>query len=137
MVLAYGSSIYKRSESLTSHSTFSNAARGLASRLKRFQTQRLPRTPYIRCSQSTFRHLSRPNFSVFHPFLKIFLPRPPVTVRRALNRLAALSRHPKTPEFRGKTAHSRLAAAPKSPAKHRLRTPKNSPLTPLHIKKLS
>lgn len=89
-------------------------------------------------------HLSAPltpQFFGFPPlskrFLKIFLPRVPVTVRRALNRRAAPLRHPKTPEFRGKTTHSRLAAALKSPAKHRLGAPKNPPLTPFHIKKLS
>lgn len=82
-----------------------------------------------------------PQFSVFHPFfLKIFKnfsPRVPASVRRALNRLAVPSHHPKTPEFRGKTPHSRLAVASKSPAKRRLRTLKNPPLTPLHTKKLS
>ena len=87
------------------------------------------------------RHLSHPNFSVFHPsfkkFLKNFSPRVSGTVRRALNRLAAPSRHPKTPKFRGKTAHVRLATAPKTPAKHCPRTLKNPPLTPLHTKKLS
>ena len=137
MELADRFSIYKRGEPLTSHRTSSNAARGLASRLKRFQTQRLPRAPHIRCPQTTFRHLSHPNFSIFRPFFKNFLPNRPGTVRRALNRLAAPSRHPKTPEFRGKTPHSRLATAPKSPAKHPSRTPKTPPLTPLHIKKLS
>ena len=87
------------------------------------------------------RHLSYPNFSVFRPlskkFLKIFSPRVPGTVRRALNRLAVPSPSPKTPEFRGKTPHSRLAATSKSLAKHRPRTLKNPPLTPLRIKKLS
>ena len=82
-----------------------------------------------------------PQFSVFHPFfLKIFKnfsPRVPASVRRAPNRLAVPSPSPKTAEFRGKTPHSRLAAAPKSPAKHRPRTLKNPPLTPLRIKKLS
>lgn len=78
---------------------------------------------------------SFPPFSA--PFLKFFLPNRPGTVRRALNRRAAPSRHPKTPEFRGKTAHSRLAAAPIFPAKHCPRTLKNPPLTPLRIKKLS
>ncbi len=77
-------------------------------------------------------------FSIFSPlFLKIFSPKNPAHVRRGLNRRAEPSRHSKTPEFRGKTAPSRLAAAPKSPAKHRPRTPKYPPLTPLHIKKLS
>jgi len=61
----------------------------------------------------------------------------PVGVRRALNRRAVLLPSSKTPEFRGKTAHSRLATAQKSPAKHRSRALKNPPLTPLHIKKLS
>lgn len=78
-----------------------------------------------------------PIFRFSTPFLKIFSPRAPGTVRRALNRRALPSRRPKTPEFRGKTAPSRLAAAPKSPAKHRPRTLKHPPLTPLRIKKLS
>ena len=82
-----------------------------------------------------------PPFLGFSPllknFLKIFSPNRPGTVRRALNRLATPSRNPKTPEFRGKTAHSRLAATPKSPAKHPGRTPKNPPLTRLREKKLS
>lgn len=82
-----------------------------------------------------------PQFLGFSPlskkFLKIFSPNHPGTVRRALNRRAAPTRHPKTPEFRGKTAYSRLAAAPKSPAKHRLRALKHPPFTSLHIKKLS
>lgn len=82
-----------------------------------------------------------PQFLGFPPlskkFLKIFSPRVPGTVRRALNRLAVPSLSPKTPEFRGKTPHSRLAAAKKSPAKHCPRTLKNPPLTPPHIKKLS
>lgn len=86
------------------------------------------------------RHLSpfsHPNFSDFHPFLKNFSPNWPGSVRRALNRRAAPSPSLKTPEFRGKTAHSRLATAPKSPLKHRSRTLKNPPLTHLHEKKLS
>ena len=70
-------------------------------------------------------------------FLKIFLPNRPGTVRRALNRRAAPSPSPKTPEFRGRTARPRLATVPKSPAKHRPRAPKYPPLTPLRIKKLS
>ena len=82
-----------------------------------------------------------PQFFGFPPlskkFLKNFSPSWPGSVRRALNRLAAPTRHLKTPEFRGKTAHSHLAAAPKSPAKHRLRALKHPPLTPLRIKKLS
>ena len=76
-------------------------------------------------------------FRFFTPFLKIFSHRVSVGVRRALNRRAVPSPRPKTPEFRDKTAHSRLAAAPKSPAKHRPRALKNPPLTPPHIKKLS
>lgn len=76
-------------------------------------------------------------FALFHLFLKIFSPRALAHVRRALNRLAAPSPSPKTPEFRGKTAHPYLVATPKSPAKHRPRTLKNPPLTPLHTKKLS
>lgn len=71
------------------------------------------------------------------PFLKNFSPRPSGGVRRALNRRAAPSPSPKTPEFRGKTAHPRLAAASKSPAKRPSRASKTPPLTPLHIKKLS
>ena len=97
--------------------------------------------PYIRRPQATSRPLSHPNFSVFYPsfkkFLKIFSPRAPGSVRRALNRRAAPSRHPKTPEFRGKTAHTRLAATPKSPTKRPCKATKNPPLTPLCIKKLS
>ena len=82
-----------------------------------------------------------PQFLGFPPlskrFLKIFSPRVPGTVHRALNRLAAPLHHSKTAEFRGKTAHSRLAAAPKSPAKHPSGALKHPPLTPLRIKKLS
>lgn len=78
-----------------------------------------------------------PIFRFSTPFLKIFSPRVPGTVRRALNRCATPSTSPKTPEFRGKTAHPRLAAAPKSPAKYRPRALKHPPLTPPHIKKLS
>lgn len=85
--------------------------------------------------------LPHPNFQVFHPsfkkFLKIFSPRVPGTVRRALNRRAEPSRHPKTLEFRGKTPHPHLAAAPIFPIKHPGRTPKNPPLTRLREKKLS
>lgn len=136
MELVTRPSIYKRGEPLVSHSSSSNAARDLAS-----QTQKLPRTPYIGCPHATFRPLSHPTFRVFHPsfkkFLKIFLPRAPGIVRRALNRRTSPSHHPKTPEFRGKTAHPRLATAPISPAKHRLGAQKNPPLTPLRIKKLS
>ena len=77
-------------------------------------------------------------FSIFSPlFLKIFSPKNPAHVRRALNRRTAPSHHPKPPEFRGKNTHSRLAAAPIFPVKHCPRTLKNPPLTPLHIKKLS
>ena len=89
------------------------------------------------------RHLPAPlapQFSVFRPFLKIFKKffaqlarqRPPCaeSPRRTPAR-------PKTPEFHGKTAHSRLAAAPKSPAKHPSGTPKNPPLTRTREKKLS
>ena len=74
---------------------------------------------------------------VFKNFLKIFSPSYPTHVRRALNRRAVPSRHPKTPKFRGKTAHVRLATAPKSPAKRPSRALKYPPLTPLRIKKLS
>lgn len=102
-----------------------------------FQTQKSPRAPYIRCTQTAFGHLLHPNFSIFTPFLKIFSPNHPGTVRRALNRRAAPSRYPKTPELRGKTAHSRLAIAPKSPAKHPSGALKHPPLTLLHTKKLS
>ena len=78
-----------------------------------------------------------PQFSVFRPFLKIFSSNRPDSVRRALNRRTAPDASPKTAEFRGKTAHSRLAAAPKSPAKRPSGTPKNPPLTRLREKKLS
>ena len=82
-----------------------------------------------------------PPFLGFSPllknFLKIFSPNRPGTVRRALNRLAIPLPSPKPPEFRGRTAHSRLAATPKSPAKRRPRTPKNPPLTHIREKKLS
>lgn len=82
-----------------------------------------------------------PQFLGFSPllknFLKIFSPRAPAHVRRALNRRTTPSRHPKTPEFRGKTAHARLAPTSKSPAKRSSGAPKNPPLTPLRIKKLS
>ena len=71
------------------------------------------------------------------PFLKNFSPRPSGGVRRALNRRAAPSPRPKTPEFRGETAHSHLAAVSKSPAKRPSRALKHPPLTPLRIKKLS
>lgn len=47
----------------------------------------------------------------------------PIGVRRALNRLAAPSPRPKTPEFRGKTANSCLAATPKIARKTPLRHP--------------
>ena len=82
-----------------------------------------------------------PQFLGFSPlskkFLKNFSPRVPGGVRRALIRHAAPSSHSKTPEFRGRTTHPSLTAAPKSPAKHRLRAPKNSPLTQSREKKLS
>lgn len=82
-----------------------------------------------------------PQFFGFPPlskkFLKIFSPRAPGSVCRALNRPVASSFSPKTPEFRGKTAHPHLAAVSKSPAKHRLRAPKNPLLTHLREKKLS
>lgn len=78
-----------------------------------------------------------PIFRFFTPFLKIFSPRLPGSVRRALNRRTAPVASPKTAEFRGKTAHPCLAAAPKSPTKHPCRTPKNPPLTRIHEKKLS
>lgn len=81
--------------------------------------------------------LPHPNFQVLHPFLKNLSPSQPAHVRRALNRRAAPSRHSKTAEFRGKTAYSRLAAAPIFPVKHRPRALKNPPLTPIRIKKLS
>lgn len=86
--------------------------------------------------------LLAPQFFGFPPlflkiFKKIFSPSQPAHVRRALNRHAAPSRHPEPPEFRGKTAHSRRAAALKLPAKRRPRTLKNPPLTHLREKKLS
>ena len=108
-----------------------------------FQAQKIPDLKFAPHTlyKLPLHHLPHPNFSVFHPsfkkFLKNFSPRTPVSVRRALNRRAAPSRHSKTPEFHGKTAHPRLAAAPKSPAKYSSRAPKNPPLTPLHTKKLS
>lgn len=151
MELADWFSIYKRGESLRSQAgacgcgirkkcASSNAARGLAFRPS-LQAQKSPRTPYVRSTQTTFRHLPHPNFSVFHPsfkkFLKNFSPRVSGTVRRALNRHTVPSRRSKTPKFRGKTAHLRLAAAPKTPAKTRLQAPKNPPLTHLREKKLS
>ena len=75
--------------------------------------------------------------SFFTPFLKIFSPNHPGTVRRALNRLAAPSCHPKTPEFRGKTPRPHLAVALKPLAKHPSRAPKNPSLIHLREKKLS
>lgn len=78
-----------------------------------------------------------PQFFGFPPFFKNFFAQKPrhcppcaESPRRALNQ-------PKTPEFRGKTAHSRLAAAPESPVKHPSGTLKNPPLTRLREKKLS
>ena len=78
-----------------------------------------------------------PIFRFSTPFLKIFSPSWPAHVRRALNRRAAPLHHLKTAEFRGKTAHPCLAAAPIFPVKHCLRTLKNPPLTHLREKKLS
>lgn len=119
-----------------SHCTSSNAARGLVSRPK-------SRPPHILWGMPSS-HLPTPpapHFSGFSPlskkFLKNFSPRVPGPVRRALNRLVALSSNPKTPEFRGKTARPCLTAAPKSPAKHRPGTLKNPRLTQIHEKKLS
>ena len=78
-------------------------------------------------------HLSvppAPHFPGFPPlskkFLKIFSPRAPGTVRRALNCRTAPSRHSKPPEFRGKTAHPRPTFAPKDTRK----TPSRSPEKP-------
>lgn len=113
----------------------SNAARGPASRLKN-----RPQTLYKVPSGQLPAPLAPQFFGFspfFTPFLKIFSPRPPGSVRRALNRCAAPSLSPKTAEFRGKTAHPCLSAAPKSPAKHPSRTPKNPPLTSPREKKLS
>ena len=90
--------------------------------------------PILRCPHDTSRP---PIFRFFVPFLKKFSPNHPGTVRRALNCRAAPSSRPKTPEFRGKTAHARLAAAPKSPTKRPYRAPKNPPLTQSREKKLS
>lgn len=72
----------------------------------------------------------------FNFFKKFFarLPRPCPPCAESPCRVLAQTR---TPEFRGRTAHSRLAAVPKSPAKHRPGTPKYPTLTPLRIKKLS
>ena len=75
--------------------------------------------------------------SFFTPFLKIFSPNHPGSVRRALNRRAAPSPYPKTPEFRGKTAHPHLATTPNLPARHPFGTPKYPSLRPLREKKLS
>lgn len=74
---------------------------------------------------------------LFLKVFKIFSPRAPAHVRRALNHRAAPLRHSKTAEFRGKTAYSHLAAAPIFPVKHCPRTLKNPPFTLLHTKKLS
>ena len=134
MELASRPSIYKRSEPLMSHRDSGDAARDLASRPKNHRTlYKLP-----------LHHLPAPPappISGFSPlskkFLKNFSPRVPARVRRALNRRAAPSCRPKTPEFRGKTAHARLAAAPIFPVKHCPRTLKNPPLTHLREKKLS
>ena len=112
--------------------TSSNAARGLASRPKN-----RPAHPIQGALMPPSDPSPTPIFRFSTPFLKIFSPRMSVHVRRALNRRAAPSRHPKTPEFRGKTPHPHRAAAPKLPAKHRPGTPKTPPLTPLRIKKLS
>lgn len=129
------SSIYKRGEPLVSHCTSSGTA----------ETSFLdPKIAPHALYKVPLRHLPAPLapqffgfFALFHLFLKIFSPRALAHVRRALNRLAAPSPSPKTPEFRGKTAHPYLVATPKSPAKHRPRALKNPPLTPLRIKKLS
>lgn len=97
-------------------------------------------TPHTLCGASPTRLPAppTPQFSGFSLlFLKNFSPNRAAHVRRALNRRPAPSPRPKTPEFRGKTARPRLAAAPISPAKHPSRAPKTPPLTPLHIKKLS
>ena len=61
----------------------------------------------------------------------------PAHVRRALNRRAAPSPRPKTPEFRGKTAHLHLAATPKITRKASFQSPEKPTLSPLYIKKLS
>ena len=103
--------------------------------------QQVHSRPYLRHPVSHLPAPLAPHFPGFSPlskrFLKIFSHRVPVGVRRALNRRAAPTRHPKTPEFRGKTAHSRLAVAPKLPVKHPSGALKHPPLTPLSVKKLS
>lgn len=136
-------SIYKRSESLRSQAgarscgtctkrTSSNAGRGLMSRPKN-------RPPHpIKGAPSPPSGTSRtPIFRFSAPFFKNFFAQsrrrcPPCA--ESPRRTLAQS---KTPEFRGKTVRPRLAAAPKSPAKHPPGTPKNPPLTRLHEKKLS
>ncbi len=148
--LPYITPSYKRSDSLTSRCDVSwwvlvvetPAQSAPLATLLEAEPPNLkhPRTPYIGCSQATFRHLSPPIFGFFAlslTFLKIFSPNHPGAVRRALNRRPAPTPRSKTPEFRGKTAHSRLAAAPKSTVKHRPDAPKNPPLTQSHEKKLS
>ena len=121
-----------RSSGACTKRTSSNAARGLASRPKNHLAHPIEGAPAP--PSGTSRTLI---FRFSTPFLKNFSPNRPGTVRRALNRHAAPSLSPKTPEFRGKTAHARLATAPKSPAKHCPRTLKNLPLTHLCEKKLS
>lgn len=132
MELANRFSIYKRGEPLVSRHASSNAARGLASRLKRFQTQRLPRAPHIRCPQTTFRHLSHPNFSVFHPFFKVFKkfftqpPRhcPPCaesprrTLAQPKNRGISRQNAPFLPRRSLKIARKTPLQSPKKPAPH-------------------
>lgn len=136
MELANRSSIYKRDEPLVSHCTSSNVARG-----HKFPDPKIAPHTLYKVRPGTPPAPLTPHFPGFSPlskkFLKNFSPRAPGTIRRALNRLAAPSSHPKTSEFRGKTAHARLASSPKSPAKHRPGTPKTPSLMPHHIKKLS
>lgn len=133
MELARRFSIYKRGQPLMSHCTSRNAARGLASRLKRFQTQKSPRTPYIRCAQTAPQHLSYPQFPGFHPFfLKVFKnffaptarPCPPCaeSPRRALaplkNRGIPRQNRPCAPRRLRKIARKTPLQSPEKPTPH-------------------
>ena len=135
MELANRSSIYKRSESLTFTAPLATLPE------VSFPDPKITPHTLYRVPSCHLPTLLTPQILGFSPlskkFLKFFSPRAPGTVRRVLNRRAAPSHHPKTPEFRGKTAHSRLAGALKSPAKHPSRAPKNPPLTQTREKKLS
>ena len=136
MELANRSSIYKRDEPLVSHCTSSNVARG-----HKFPDPKIAPHTLYKVRPGTPPAPLTPHFPGFSPlskkFLKNFSPRAPGTIRRALNCCTAPSHHSKTPEFRGKTAHACLAAAPIFPVKHCPRALKNPPLTHLREKKLS